>query len=39
MERMEASMTQLAESQQHTDERLNALIDIVMEGRNGKSQS
>jgi tryptophanyl-tRNA synthetase len=26
----------IAESQQHTDERLNALIDIVQGGRNGK---
>jgi hypothetical protein len=25
----------IAESQQHTDERLNALIDIVQGGRNG----
>jgi acetolactate synthase small subunit len=25
----------IAESQQHTDERLNALIEIVREGRNG----
>ena len=27
----------IAESQQHTDERLNALIDIVRNGRNGQS--
>jgi archaellum component FlaC len=27
----------IAESQQHTDERLNALIDIIKEGRNGNS--
>lgn len=27
----------IAESQQHTDERLNALIDIVRDGRNGSS--
>jgi acetolactate synthase small subunit len=27
----------IADAQQHTDERLNALIDIVSEGRNGKS--
>lgn len=26
----------IAESQQHTDERLNALIDIAQGGRNGK---
>ena len=28
----------LAESQKHTDRRLDALIDIVKEGRNGKSR-
>jgi septal ring factor EnvC (AmiA/AmiB activator) len=27
----------IAESQQHTDERLNALIDIVQSGRNGQA--
>jgi archaellum component FlaC len=27
----------MADAQQHTDERLNALIDIVREGRNGKA--
>lgn len=27
----------IADAQQHTDERLSALIDIVREGRNGKS--
>jgi hypothetical protein len=27
----------IAESQQHTDERLNTLIDIVQNGRNGAS--
>lgn len=27
----------IAESQQHTDERLNRLIDIVRNGRNGQS--
>ena len=26
----------IADSQQHTDERLNALIDVVQQGRNGK---
>jgi chaperonin cofactor prefoldin len=35
--RTEEALARLAESQQHTDERLNALIDIVREGRNGKS--
>ena len=29
--------TELAESQAHTDRRLNALIEIVRQGRNGKS--
>jgi chromosome segregation ATPase len=26
----------IADAQQHTDERLNALIDVVQQGRNGK---
>ncbi len=30
------AVTRLAESQAHTDQRLDALIDIVREGRNGK---
>ncbi|HEY6229926.1 MAG TPA: hypothetical protein VIW64_01570 [Pyrinomonadaceae bacterium] len=30
--------TELAQSQAHTDRRLDALIDIVKEGRNGKSR-
>ena len=30
--------TELAESQAHTDQRLDALIDIVRNGRNGKSR-
>ena len=29
----------IADSQQHTDERLNALIDIVRNGRNGHSKT
>jgi uncharacterized protein YigA (DUF484 family) len=29
--------TELAEAQMHTDHRLDALIDIVKQGRNGKS--
>src|ERR1051325_1252883 len=33
------NVTGLAESQAHTDQRLNVLIDILNEGRNGKSQS
>ncbi len=32
-------MAELAEAQAHTDQRLNALIDIVGQGRNGKSSS
>lgn len=32
------AQTVLAESQTHTDRRLDALIDIVKEGRNGKSR-
>lgn len=31
------SQARLADSQAHTDKRLDALIDIVREGRNGKS--
>jgi hypothetical protein len=31
------SQAQLAEAQAHTDRRLDALIDIIREGRNGKS--
>jgi uncharacterized protein YigA (DUF484 family) len=30
------AQTELAESQAHTDRRLDALIDIIREGRNGK---
>jgi D-serine deaminase-like pyridoxal phosphate-dependent protein len=33
----EERFAQLAESQAHTDRRLDALIDIIREGRNGKS--
>jgi phage shock protein A len=32
-----SNMAALAAAQAHTDERLSALIDIVREGRNGKS--
>ena len=32
------AQTELAESQAHTDQRLDALIDIVKNGRNGKSR-
>jgi hypothetical protein len=31
------AQTELSESQAHTDRRLDALIDIVKSGRNGKS--
>jgi hypothetical protein len=34
----EERFAQLAESQSHTDRRLDALIDIIRAGRNGKSQ-
>ena len=36
--RLAQAQTELAESQAHTDRRLDALIDIVKEGRNGKSR-
>jgi len=36
--RLAQAQTELAESQAHTDRRLDALIDIVREGRNGKSR-
>jgi exonuclease VII small subunit len=32
------SQKQLAESLAHTDQRVNVLIDILMQGRNGKDQ-
>jgi chromosome segregation ATPase len=35
--RLAEAHTKLAESQAHTDQRLDALIDIVREFRNGKS--
>ncbi len=34
---LEANMAALAAAQAHADQRLSALIDIVREGRNGKS--
>jgi chromosome segregation ATPase len=34
---LESHMAALAAAQAHTDERLSTLIDIVQEGRNGKS--
>ena len=37
LDTLESNMATLAEAQTHTDERLGALIDIVREGRNGKS--
>lgn len=37
MVKLEANMAVLAEAQAHSDARLSALIDIVREGRNGKS--
>ena len=35
--RLADAQTRLADSQAHRDRRLDALIDIVREGRNGKS--
>jgi peptidoglycan hydrolase CwlO-like protein len=32
-------MAELAEAQAHTDQRLNVLIDIIEQGRDGKSQA
>jgi hypothetical protein len=37
MSTLETNMSALAAAQTHTDERLSALIDIVREGRNGRS--
>jgi DNA repair exonuclease SbcCD ATPase subunit len=37
LDTLESNMATLAEAQTHTDERLSALIDIVREGRNGKT--
>lgn len=37
MVKLEANMAVLAKAQAHSDARLSALIDIVREGRNGKS--
>jgi hypothetical protein len=36
--RNEERFARLAESQAHTDRRLEALIDIIREGRNGKAR-
>jgi hypothetical protein len=33
------AQTRLIDSQTHTDQRLDALIDIIQEGRNGKPSS
>ncbi len=37
--RNEERFAKLTESQTHTDQRLDALIDIIREGRNGKSSA
>jgi hypothetical protein len=37
LETLESNMAALAAAQAHSEERLSALIDIVREGRNGKS--
>jgi hypothetical protein len=39
LDSLESNMAVLATAQAHTDERLSALIDIVREGRNGKSSN
>ena len=36
--KLAAAQAELSESQMHTDRRLDALIDIIKEGRNGKSK-
>ena len=36
--RLAEAQTELVESQKHTDRRLDALIEIAKEGRNGKSR-
>ena len=38
-ERVQTALARLAESQTHTDQRLDALIDIVRGGRNGQSDA
>lgn len=38
-ERVQTALAQLAESQTHTDQRLDALIDIVRGRRNGQSEN
>ncbi|HEX8491423.1 MAG TPA: hypothetical protein VF658_01150 [Pyrinomonadaceae bacterium] len=37
--RTEEALARLAEAQAHTDRRLDALIDIVRESRNGRSET
>ena len=37
--RNEEKFAKLTESQTHTDQRLNVLIDIIREGRNGQSSA
>ena len=37
-EKLAAKMIELAEAQAHTDQRLNALIDVVEQGRGGPSK-
>ncbi|MGI9066159.1 MAG: hypothetical protein ACR2HX_07135 [Pyrinomonadaceae bacterium] len=38
-EKLTEAQTRLADSQIHTDQRLDALIDIIREGRNGDAAS
>lgn len=39
VEQLAEKMAELAEAQAHTDQRVNALIDVIEQWRNGKSQS
>ncbi len=38
LSKLTEAQTQLTEAQAHTDQKLNVLIDIIIEGRNGRSQ-
>jgi len=39
VEQLAEKMAELAEAQAHTDRRVNALIDVIEQRRNGKSES
>ena len=38
LSKLTKAQVQLTEAQAHTDQKLNALIEIIIEGRNGRSQ-